>query len=138
METRVFDLIGHIEDGDHVILASLRMIGSHNGTVLRRKDNPGFVAKLKGVDDHAHQADLKVRRHDTERLSVEARHDLESEQLLSDGSYAPGTLHVLKRDLSYAALIPDRHAFAEAYPEFAVDPAGIDDIMTLLVKGEVR
>ena len=62
----------------------------------------------------------------------------ELEQLLSDGGYAPGTLHVLKRDLSYAALIPDRHAFAEAYPEFAVDPAGIDDIMTLLVKGEVR
>ena len=62
----------------------------------------------------------------------------ELEQLLSDGGYAPGTLHVLKRDLSYAALVPDRHAFAEAYPEFAVDPAGIDDIMTLLVKGEVR
>ena len=62
----------------------------------------------------------------------------ELEQLVSDGTYAPGTLHVLKRDLSYAALIPDRHAFAEAYPEFAVDPAGIDDIMTLLVKGEVR
>jgi len=40
--------------------------------------------------------------------------------------------------LSYAVLVPSRRAFAQAYPEFAVDPAGIDDIMALLVKGEVR
>ena len=62
----------------------------------------------------------------------------ELERLLADGAYAPGTLRVLKRELSYAVLVPSRRAFAQAYPEFAVDPAGIDDIMALLVKGEVR
>lgn len=62
----------------------------------------------------------------------------ELEQLLADGAYAPGTLRVLKRELSYAVLVPDRRCFAQAYPEFAIDPAGIDDIMALLVKGEVR
>lgn len=62
----------------------------------------------------------------------------ELEQLLADSTCAPGTLRVLKRELSYAVLVPDRRGFAQAYPEFAVDPASIDDIMALLVKGEVR
>lgn len=62
----------------------------------------------------------------------------ELEELLADSSYAPGSLHVLKHELSYAVLIPDRRAFARAYPAFALDPAGIDEVMTLLVKGEAR
>lgn len=62
----------------------------------------------------------------------------ELEQLLADNGYTPGTLRILKRELSYDVLVPDRRAFAEAHPALAVDPAGIDGAMTLLVKGEVR
>jgi len=61
----------------------------------------------------------------------------EFERLLADGSFASDTLHVLKRDLSHEVLVNDRLGFARAYPEFAIDRASIEDIMTLLVKGEV-
>lgn len=44
----------------------------------------------------------------------------------------------LRRDLSYDLLVPDRMAFAQAYPHLVCDPADIDDVMVLVVKGKVR
>lgn len=44
----------------------------------------------------------------------------------------------LRHDLSYDLLVPDRAAFSRAYPDYVCDPASIDDVMVLLVKGEVR
>ena len=44
----------------------------------------------------------------------------------------------LRHDLSYDLLVPDRAAFSRAYPNYVCDPASIDDVMVLLVKGEVR
>lgn len=43
----------------------------------------------------------------------------------------------LRHDLSYDLLVPDRAAFTRAYPDYVCDPASIDDVMVLLVKGEV-
>ena len=62
----------------------------------------------------------------------------ELERVLDDGFLAPGTARVLDRQLERALLVPDRAAFRRAYPNYVCDPASIDDIMTLLVKGEVR
>lgn len=44
----------------------------------------------------------------------------------------------LRHDLSYDLLVPDRAAFLRAYPDYICDRASIDDVMVLLVKGEVR
>ena len=60
------------------------------------------------------------------------------ERVFADGFLAPGTARVLDRQLERALLVPDRAAFRRAYPDLVCDPASIDDIMTLLVKGEVR
>ena len=47
-------------------------------------------------------------------------------------------VRVLRHDLSWDLLVPDRAAFARAYPDYVCDRASIDDVMVLLVKGEVR
>ena len=45
---------------------------------------------------------------------------------------------VLRGDLSWALLVDDRAAFVREHPGYVCDRATIDDVMTLLVKGEVR
>lgn len=42
----------------------------------------------------------------------------------------------LKSGMSYDVLVPDRFAFAKAFPDIALDSASIDDYMTLTLKGE--
>lgn len=81
---------------------------------------------------------LDCSTEDIVRMGVAHLRTAELERVLADGTFAPGTLHVLDRELSHAVLVPDRRSFAAAYPEFALDPADIADVMTLLVKGEVR
>lgn len=49
-----------------------------------------------------------------------------------------GRVRVLRGDLSWAILVDDRSTFAREYPNLVCDRATIDDVMTLLVKGEVR
>ena len=49
-----------------------------------------------------------------------------------------GSARVLRGDLSWTLLVDDRAAFAREYPGLVFDRATIDDVMTLLVKGEVR
>ena len=60
------------------------------------------------------------------------------ERVLAEGAIERGSAHVVARDMSLDLLVPDRAAFIAAYPEFICDRAGIDDIMVLLLKGEVR
>lgn len=45
---------------------------------------------------------------------------------------------VVRHDLSWALLVPDRTAFQQTYPDCACDRATIDDVMTFVVKGELR
>ena len=45
---------------------------------------------------------------------------------------------VLRHDLSWALLVPDRTVFQQAYPDCACDRATIDDVMSFVVKGELR
>ena len=45
---------------------------------------------------------------------------------------------VLRGDLSWTLLVDDRAAFIREHPGLVCDRATIDDVMTLLVKGEVR
>ena len=60
----------------------------------------------------------------------------ELERVLSDG-FVPEP-HFLRHDLSLDLLVPDRTAFMRSYPDYVCDSATIDDVMVLLVKGEVR
>lgn len=45
---------------------------------------------------------------------------------------------VLRDGLSWALLVPDRTAFLRAYPSCVCDRASIEDVTTLLVRGEER
>lgn len=62
----------------------------------------------------------------------------EFEALVSGGMYPSGTLRVLRDAYSTNVLVPDRFAFAEAFPEIALDRASIDDYLTFMLKGETR
>jgi len=64
----------------------------------------------------------------------------ELEEVLDGGRSwsGDGSARVLRGDLSWAILVDDRAAFAREYPDLVCDRATIDDVMTLLVKGEVR
>ena len=42
----------------------------------------------------------------------------------------------LRSGMTYDVLVPDRFAFAKAFPDIALDSASIDDYMTLTLKGE--
>ena len=64
----------------------------------------------------------------------------ELEEVLDGGRSwsGDGSARVLRGDLSWAILVDDRAAFAREYPDLVCDRATIEDVMTLLVKGEVR
>ena len=82
------------------------------------------------------QVILACGRDAVDQMGVAHLRTAELERVLGDAE--PGTLHVLHQDLSWALLVPDRTAFARAYPDYVCDRASIDDVMVLLVKGEVR
>ena len=69
-------------------------------------------------------------------MGVARLRSAELERVLADGFVA--NPHVLRHDLNLDLLVPDRLAFSRAYPDYICDPATIDDVMVLLVKGEVR
>lgn len=79
---------------------------------------------------------LVCERDAIDRMGVAHLRTAELERVLADAE--PGTLRVLRQDLSWAILVPDRAAFSRAYPDYVCDRASIDDVMVLLVKGEVR
>ena len=60
------------------------------------------------------------------------------EALQAGGFAAQGGLTFLRRDYQIDVLVPDRYAFARAYPEIPCDPATIDDYLLLMLKGGAR
>ena len=79
---------------------------------------------------------LSCERDAVDQMGVAHLRTSELEHVLAD--VVPGSLRVLRQDLSWAMLVPDRAAFSRAYPDYVCDRASIDDVMVLLVKGEVR
>ena len=45
---------------------------------------------------------------------------------------------MLRSAFSTDVLIPDRHAFAQAFPEVTLDRVTIEEYMALYLKGETR
>lgn len=74
------------------------------------------------------------------RMGVARLRSAELEEVLGGGRSwsGDGNARVLRGDLSWTLLVDDRAAFAREYPGLVCDRATIDDVMTLLVKGEVR
>ena len=62
----------------------------------------------------------------------------ELDEVLASGLIAPDTARVMARELSFELLVDDRAAFEKAFPAFVCDKAGIDEILLLMVKGELR
>ena len=62
----------------------------------------------------------------------------ELDRVLADGFLAGSPIRVLRRDLSWWLLVPDRAAFLRAYPGYVCERPTIDDVMTIIVKGELR
>lgn len=60
----------------------------------------------------------------------------EYERVRADAAYQG--CPALRHDLSIDMLVGDARAFRHAYPDMVCDPAAIDDVMVLVVKGEVR
>ena len=58
--------------------------------------------------------------------------------ILDAGFFAPGEARILRHDYGCDVLVPDRFAFARAFPDIPVDKATIEDYMTLTLKGESR
>lgn len=79
---------------------------------------------------------LSCERDVVAEMGVARLRSAELDRVLADGFVAEP--HVMRHDLSLDLLVPDRAAFARAYPDYVCDPASIDDAMVLLVKGEVR
>ena len=57
------------------------------------------------------------------------------EALRDQGSFGLNGLRVLHRGMGIDVLVPDRFAFAQAFPAIPVDRASIEDYMTLTLKG---
>lgn len=58
-------------------------------------------------------------------------------ELIRESAWAEDErMRKLKSGMAYDVLVPDRFAFAKAFPDIALDSASIDDYMTLTLKGE--
>ena len=62
----------------------------------------------------------------------------ELDMLLDSRVYDAGELRIRRGSYSSDVLVPDRFAFAEAFPEIAVECVGIDEFLSLYLKGGVR
>lgn len=60
------------------------------------------------------------------------------ERIAASGFFAPGTMRALVHAYGTDVLVPDRFAFAQAFPDITLDKASIEDYMTLTLKGETR
>lgn len=74
----------------------------------------------------------------TDEAGVARCRTADVEAVLAANPFAPGTLCVLRHDYGVDVLVPDRFAFARAFPDIPVDKATIEDYMTLTLKGESR
>lgn len=62
----------------------------------------------------------------------------EFEEVAESGVFAPGTLRYLRREFGVDLLVPDRFAFARAFPHIVCERISIDDYLNLSLKGETR
>ena len=60
------------------------------------------------------------------------------DMLLDSHVYDAGQLRIRSGSYSSDVLVPDRFAFAEAFPEIAVDRVSIDEYLSLYLKGELQ
>lgn len=60
------------------------------------------------------------------------------DMLLDSHVYDAGQLRIRRGSYSSDVLVPDRFAFAEAFPEIAVDRVSIDEYLSLYLKGELQ
>lgn len=125
----VLDVIrAWMEPGDRSAL-----ISSHITTDLER------VADYVALIDGGRLVLSCERDRIDDEMGVARLRSVELERVLDDGRVvARGEARVLRRDLSLELLVPDRAAFLAAYPDYVCDRATIDDVMALVVKGEVR
>ena len=56
--------------------------------------------------------------------------------VLTDALDDPSSLRVVEGKYSTDLLVPDRFAFAQAFPEIPVEPVSLDDYLALTLKGE--
>lgn len=83
------------------------------------------------------QVIMSCERDAIDMMGIAHLRSAELERVLADGLIADRA-YVLRHDLSYDMLVTNRAAFLRTYPDYVCDRASIDDIMVLLVKGEVR
>lgn len=60
----------------------------------------------------------------------------QAEELAASTLFAPGSLRSLQGPYGVDVLVPDRFAFAKAYPAIPVDRATVDEYLALTLKGE--
>lgn len=87
---------------------------------------------------HEGRVVLSCERDTLEQMGVARLRTAEAEQLLAGGLIPAGMARIMRRDLSVEVLVPSRAEFERAFPSAVCDRAGIDDVLTFLVKGEVR
>ena len=125
----VLDLVREwMEPGDRSVL-----ISSHITSDLEK------IADYVALIDRGCLALFCERDRIADEMGVARLREAELERVLADGTVVrPGEARVLKQPMAFELLVTDRAAFARAYPELVCDRATIDDVMALVVKGEVR
>lgn len=118
------------------VIRSWMAEGSHSALISSHitSDLDRLADYLVLIDDG--KVLLSCERDVVADMGVARLRSAELDRILADGFVAEP--HVMRHDLSLDLLVPDRAAFARAYPDYVCDPASIDDVMVLLVKGEVR
>ena len=74
----------------------------------------------------------------TDEMGIARCRVADLERIADAGIMPDAELRYLRHDYGIDVLVPDRFAFAESFPEIAVDRMTIDDYMTLTLKGGVR
>lgn len=87
---------------------------------------------------HEGRVVLSCERDALEQMGVARLRSMDAERLLASGLIPEGRARLIRRELSTEVLVPSREEFQFAYPDAVCDRAGIDDVLTFLVKGEVR
>lgn len=125
----VLDLIrAWMESGDKSAL-----ISSHITSDLEK------IADYVVIIDDGQMVFAAEQTRVTDEMGVARLRTDELERVLADDRcVSAGQTRVLRDGLSWALLVEDRAAFLRTYPDLACDRATIDDVMALVVKGEVR
>ena len=125
----VLDLVREwMEPGNRSVL-----ISSHITSDLEK------IADYVALIDRGRLALFCERDRISDEMGVARLRTAELERVLADGTVVrPGEARVLRQHMECDLLVADRAAFARSYPDYVCDRATIDDVMALVVKGEVR